>query len=125
MRNVRFLGHQPRERVQEEMGAATALIVPSLWYEAFGLTVVEAFAKGTPVIGSAIGAIPSLVVPGRSGLLFPPGEEQALATLLRTWTHQDHLRTGARAAYEERFTPERNYAALMEIYSSLAAGASN
>ena len=121
LRGVRFLGQQPRERVQEAVGAATAVIVPSVWNEPFGLTVIEALAKGTPVIGSAIGSIPSLITLGRSGTLFEAGNANELAHVLKTWVPTQELREGARAEFEARFTPERNYTLLMEIYGSVLA----
>lgn len=115
--NVHFLGQQTREAVQERMGNAKALVVPSIWPETFGLTVIEAFCKGTPVIATDLGALRSLVSPGRSGYLFPRGDVARLAALLDDSCDYKALRAGARAEYEQRFTPEHNYKRLIEIYN--------
>ena len=61
------------------MGRALALVVPSIWYENFPRTIVEAFACGLPVIASRIGALADIVRDGETGLLFEPGNPRDLA----------------------------------------------
>ena len=51
-RRIEWLGELPLERVLAVVGDAACLVVPSICYETFGRTAVEAFAKGTPVIAS-------------------------------------------------------------------------
>jgi glycosyltransferase involved in cell wall biosynthesis len=80
-RRVRFLGLRPR--VEPYMQAADAFACPSLWAEAAGLVNIEAQACGLPVLASRIGGIPEYVVDGRTGLLFPPGDSEALALAIR------------------------------------------
>ena len=58
------------------------LIVPSIWHEPFGRVVIEAFAKGVPVIGSRIGGIAETVVDGRNGFTYTPNDSEELAGLL-------------------------------------------
>ena len=99
---------------------ATTLVVPSLWYEIGPLTVLEAFACGTPVIASNLGSMAERVRDGHNGLLFRPGDAQDLAAKVRyAFTHPEHMaqmRVNARREYEEKYTPERNYRLLMAIY---------
>ena len=116
LRNVTFLGHCPRQTVQDLMGNAKAVIVPSIWAEPFGLTAIEAFAKGTPVLATKLGALQSLVTPGESGYLFERNDALSLAELLSDAVDFKRLRAGARQEYEQHFTPARNYSRLMEIY---------
>ena len=116
LRSVQFLGQQSREVVDRTMGEAAAVLVPSIWHEPFGLTIIEAYAKGTPVIATNLGGMSSLVKPGVTGELFERGDVRTLAELLRTWTPDPALRAGARQSYESHYTPSRNYEELMDIY---------
>jgi glycosyltransferase involved in cell wall biosynthesis len=59
------------------------LAVPSTWYETGPFVVLEAHAAGVPVVGSDLGGIAERVTDGRNGLLFPPGDANALAGILR------------------------------------------
>jgi glycosyltransferase involved in cell wall biosynthesis len=83
-------------------------------------TIVESYAKGTPVIASRLGSMIELVEPGRSGLLFEAGNADDLARqVVRATSWPDELvkmRQGARRLYEERYTAERNYPLLLGAY---------
>jgi glycosyltransferase involved in cell wall biosynthesis len=123
---VTCLGSLPSEVVRHEMGRAIALVVPSIWYETFGLVVIEAFACSTPVIVSRIGALAELVRDGETGLLFEPGDPRDLADKI-AWaqTHPEQMAAmgcRARAQYEAEFSAEVNYRRLMEIYEGVLAG---
>lgn len=58
------------------------LCIPSIWYEPLGRVVLEAFAKGIPVIGSNRGGIPEMITPGADGFVFDPDEAGALEGIL-------------------------------------------
>jgi len=96
------------------------LVLPSLWYEAFPMNIVEAFSCGRPVIVSNIGSLGEIVQHEREGLHFEVGSEFALAaTLQRALADKDlidRLGTNARATYQAKYTSERNYEMLMAIY---------
>ena len=81
--NVTFTGRLTRDRVEEEMAGAWAVVAPSLWAEPFGLIALEAIVHGVPVIASATGGLAELVEHGVSGLLFPNGNERALSECIR------------------------------------------
>lgn len=119
---VTRLGVQSRERVRELMRGARALVFPSVCYEGQPLTIIEAFASGLPVIGSALGGVRELIDDGRTGLLFRAGDAEDLAAKVRwAFAHceeMDAMRVHARREYEAKFTAERNYGLLMEIYES-------
>jgi glycosyltransferase involved in cell wall biosynthesis len=123
---VAALGQRPSDAVYELMGEAAFLVFPSECYETFGRVAIEAFAKGTPVIASDIGAIPELVKHGRTGLLFRPGDPDDLAAKVEWFLSHPaeaaRMRTEARAEFLAKYTAERNYQALMEIYESVTQG---
>ncbi len=119
---IELLGARTPEQVDAEMGKASALVLPSIWYENFPRTLVEAFAAGLPVIASRIGALAELVEDGHTGLLFEPGNADDLARTLR-WAHAhpDEMAAmgdNARACYESRYTPDINYRQLLAIHRS-------
>lgn len=121
--NIEWLGRKPIEEVYHLMGEAIAVIIPSQWYETFGRVATEAFAKGTPVIASNLGAIAELVEGDRVGLCFQPGDERDLANKVR-WLleHPQELAamgTCARQEFEVKYTAQINYQQLMAIYQSL------
>ncbi len=96
---VRFLGWRPdSDRI---LSALDLLVAPSLW-EGFGLVVLEAMAHGIPVLASAVGAIPEIVVDGETGLLVPPADSAALRAGLERLLKDPELRTRLGAAGAER-----------------------
>ncbi len=126
---IAWLGHQPLNAVLAAMGEAAVVVMPTLGYETFGRTIMEAFAMGTPVIASRSGPSPELVDDGRTGALFTSGDAVDLASTLQSLAGQpDHLammRPAARAEFERRFTGRRNYEALMAIYLRALAPAAD
>jgi len=120
--SVYFNGWLPREQVYLAMQGAVFLIFPSELYETFGLTIAEAFACGTPVIASRLGAMAELIENGRTGLHFTAGDAQDLrAKAERAWNCREvtvAMGRECRKEYETKYTAERNYAALIGIYQS-------
>lgn len=115
-----LLGALTQEQVQAEMRAALALVMPSIGYENFPRTLVEAYAHGLPVIASRLGAMAELVRDGTTGLLFEPGSADDLAAKL-AWAQanpsaMDEMGANARREYEQRYAPEINYRQLIAIY---------
>jgi glycosyltransferase involved in cell wall biosynthesis len=75
--NVLFTGFV--QDVRDLMSACDVVIVPSSRGEGFGLVAVEAMALRRPVVASAQGGLPEIIIPGETGLLVPPNDPQALA----------------------------------------------
>lgn len=123
--NIRSLGFLPRDQIFSHMQKAAYLLMPSIWYENFPLTLVEAFASGLPVIASRIGAMAELIEDGKTGLLFDPGSPDDLAKKIM-WAEaypKDMLEMGrnARREYEAKYTSEQNFGLLMGIYAAAIA----
>ena len=120
--NITLLGHRSRTEVAALMGSAGAVVFPSESYESFGLVVIEAFARGTPVIAARVGSTEELVSDGINGVTYAVGDVAALAScarrLLRAPTTLAALRVGARRSYEAAFTAERNYEHMIAVYEA-------
>jgi len=99
------------------------LIFPSECYETFGLVIIEAFSCGLPVIASRLGTMAEIIDDGHTGLLFTPGDANDLAAKVQwAWSHPKEMvemGKAARKEYEEKYTAEKNYAMLMEIYQKV------
>ena len=122
---VEWLSKKPKQFVLNLMKDAIVLIFPSVSYETFGLTILEAYSVGLPVIASNLGSMSSMIDHKRTGLHFSPGDPDDLAAKVN-WiiSHPIELarmRREARAEYEAHYTTERNYKRLMEIYERAIA----
>ncbi len=81
---IHFLGNLGRDKLAAVYSAADLFVCPSVWEEAFGIVNVEAMSAGLPVVASAVGGIPEIVLDGHSGLLVPPNNPKKLFTAIRT-----------------------------------------
>jgi len=118
-RQVRMLERIDDEDKHEEIAKADVLVAPSLRGESFGLVLTEAFTQGTPVVASNIPGYRDVLRDGIDGVLFPPGDAQALAEALRDLHEQPEQRremAKAAALGVERFAWPRVTAQLMEAY---------
>ena len=79
---ITFAGAVAPGHVLEKMAEMDVLCAPSTWAEMYPLTLLEARAVGTPVIGSKIGGIPEIIRDGIDGRVFPAGDHKALAAIL-------------------------------------------
>jgi glycosyltransferase involved in cell wall biosynthesis len=117
---ISVLGRVPHEQILTLMRGARCLVFPSGWYEGFPMTIVEAFACGLPVIVSKLGSMPEIVTDGVTGLHVAPGDPEDLAVKVRwAWSHPHEMRQmglAARREYEEKYTAEKNYQMLIDIY---------
>jgi glycosyltransferase involved in cell wall biosynthesis len=117
---VQYEGRKPPAEVYALMGAAAALVFPSVWYEGLPRTIVESYAKGTPVVASRLGSMSELVKDDQSGRLFEPGSADALAAAIRSLPSEEHgtksMRMSARGLFETRYTADINYAEFMSLY---------
>jgi glycosyltransferase involved in cell wall biosynthesis len=123
VKGITRLGSLGNVAVRHKMNSAVALVLPSIWYENFPRTIVEAFACGLPVIASRIGALADLMREGETGLLFEPGNSRDLADKMN-WAlaHPERMMEmgrKARTQYEAEFSAEVNYRMLMDIYEGV------
>ncbi|PWC32986.1 glycosyltransferase family 4 protein [Azospirillum sp. TSO35-2] len=124
--DAELAGWLPPDAVQREIRRARALVVPSLWYETFGLAAYEALANGVPIIVSDNCAAAEAVRPGENGLLFRSGDAADLARCLRLLSHGvEAARMGQNAFqgyWRAPFTLDRHLDRLEEIYRAALRG---
>lgn len=117
---VRFLGW--RADGARVMAAYDIFLMPSLW-EGFGLVMLEAMGHSLPIIGSAVSAIPEVVVNGETGLLVPPRDEvglaDALALLLRDAPLRKHMGLMGQERLETRFSVDKMVEETAALYERL------
>lgn len=113
--NVEMKGFVTNEEARRLMGRSKALILPTQWYEGFPMSIVEAYSVGTPVIGSDLGNVGSVIKIGINGEKFDNKSiyeiEQCVKLVCANTTKYDVLKL-----YNELYSEEINYSTLENIY---------
>jgi glycosyltransferase involved in cell wall biosynthesis len=116
---VSIPGFIPREDVKSILSDVAFLVVPSEWPENAPLTVLEAFSRGVPVLGSDNGGLPEILGPESGSTTFKEGDVAALGeALVSMWKGDkdlDAMSRKAREAYEMRFSPETHISQYLAI----------
>ena len=115
-----FLGLS--HRVPELLAAVDAYLLSSV-IEGVSNSLLEAMASGLPVVATAVGGNPEVVIDGESGLLFPAGDFNSLAKSLRSLREDPQLRSAlgrqARRRVREEFSINAMVRQYEEVYESL------
>jgi glycosyltransferase involved in cell wall biosynthesis len=121
--NVEFAGYVKGEALDRLVGGCSCVVVPSIAYENLPLSILEAFARGKPVVASECGGIPELVIDGVTGYLFKSGDAVTLAEAVEKTITDEARRAGmgrrARELARTAYSPAAHYDRLMEIYKGL------
>ncbi|MEK5318907.1 glycosyltransferase family 4 protein [Paenibacillus sp. FSL L8-0644] len=118
--DVRFLDKQDGDTVLDCMSRAMYVMVPSIWYEGFPMTIVESFSVGTPVLCSRLGALEEVVEDGVTGFHFQHDDLENIKTVIRcavAYENYAAMRQKVSENYAARYTEEVNVKQLMAIYS--------
>ncbi|MDZ7393132.1 MAG: glycosyltransferase family 4 protein [candidate division KSB1 bacterium] len=112
-----------RSDVPAVMHSIDLLVLPSLW-EGFGIVLIEAMAAGKPVVTTDVSSMPEIVEHGKTGLLVPPADAEALAAAISRLLGEPELgRTLGRAGrvrVEHRFAIDRMIEQLEELFAQYA-----
>jgi glycosyltransferase involved in cell wall biosynthesis len=117
-------GWLPRHEVIERLLTARALVMPSEWYEPFGMVLVEAMSAGLPIVVTTAAGARAIVGPD-GAVAVPPRDAAALAGAIESLDDDTVDRLGAanRRRYDARYTESAGLAALEELYRSVLPGA--
>ncbi|GBD39620.1 Alpha-maltose-1-phosphate synthase [bacterium HR37] len=121
--NVTFLGHIPREKLEEAFSSSWVQVIPSIWEEPFGNVALEAMARGTVVVASSAGGLKEIIEHGKTGFLVPRGNVELLKeTLLYILKNPDLIeqvgKEGRRVVLE-RFNIESYTQQFIKLYNRL------
>jgi glycosyltransferase involved in cell wall biosynthesis len=114
---VEFVGEIAEDQKDEFLGGASVVLFPIDWPEPFGLVMVEAAARGTPVLAYPRGSVREVIEEGVTGMVVENADQAvaALPALLRL------PRAQVRRAVEERFSVARMAHDYVDVYERLMA----
>ncbi len=110
---IQFLGEVRRRERNELLGNALALVHMTTRPERFGLTMIEAMACGTPVLGANMGSVPEIVIDGETGFLCDSVEDAAAKVPLLASLD----RRACRARVQSEFTVDRMIDRYLDAYT--------
>jgi glycosyltransferase involved in cell wall biosynthesis len=120
---IEYLGQVSQKSVIDLLQKSRFLVFPSKLYEGLPMTVIEAFSCGVPVITSDLASRTELIRDSETGTLYSSSDPASLAAKAEWfWNHPDHcaeMGRNARRTYEDKYTPEQNYALLQKIYQQV------
>lgn len=121
--NAEFVGHKTGEVLHDLIRGAKFVVLPSVWYENYPVSLLEAGALGKATVASRLGGIPEIVEDGGNGFLARAGDTSDLREKMQRLFGDDELckRFGRRARERvmENNLPEEHYKKIMEIYRQL------
>jgi glycosyltransferase involved in cell wall biosynthesis len=126
LRGIEMLGHVGGAELEALIRGARAVVIPSVWYENYPYSCLEAMAYGKPVIASRIGGIPEQVEEGVTGFLFEPGDSRELAgRIVGLYNMGDdqveEMGKAGRVRVEGVNSPERYLGSILEVYRQVMA----
>src|SRR5690606_4301235 len=119
--NIEFYGFQQKDTLYQALSRSQALIVPSIWFEGMPMTVLEAFACGTPVIASRTGILEDMIQKGEHGSRFMPNDETSLLQAVLDYNRlpeeeKKRISVNCQNEYWDNYSPEKNVLLLENIY---------
>jgi glycosyltransferase involved in cell wall biosynthesis len=122
---VRENGPYERSQLAHRMGAVDWVLVPSTWWEIFGLVVSEAWMFGRPVVASAIAGLEERITDFRNGFTFPARDSRALANLLVTLAGKESVWEKVNATIDEPWSAVEMVKTHLEVWAEQAEPDSN
>ncbi len=123
LKHIHLLGFKQKQELQKLIKGSICTITPSEWYETFGLTLIESFAHGKPVIASRIGGITEIVTDGLDGYQIKPGNSEELQErMLWMSQHKDkasEMGLLGREKVERKFNADIHYQKLIKVYQQV------
>ena len=117
---IHYMGFKQQDVIFEYLSKASALLFPTDLYEGFPMTIVEAFALGTPVICSDVGNGADIVNKEKAGVSFCRRNKEKLKQAIQSVEENfEEYSLNAKTAFETQYNPEANYIKLKSIYEAV------
>lgn len=114
---IMLKGFVTNTEVREIIAESKALVLPTQWYEGFPMTIVEAYSVGTPVLGTEIGNVGSLIENGVTGYTFALN---SVESLIESVLKLDSIENSSiKSMFDKKYSQGMNYQKLMEIYQNV------
>lgn len=126
--NIDFLGFKGGTELEEIIKGARFTLIPSIWYDNLPNTALESFQHSKPVIASNIGSLPELVLDGYNGYLFNPYSVDDLINKIKLLDDKELVKKmgeNSKTLLEEKFSIEKHYDSLMNIFTRVARKGKN
>ncbi len=121
--NIQFKGFLTGKDLEDEYKNCIASVLPCNWFEAFGLTIAEAFAYAKPVIASNVGGIPEIIEHDVNGILTEPANSNQIAQAILKLDNDRELAVQMGKQGQEKvknlFSPEAHYKKLIKVYEQV------
>lgn len=120
--HIELVGFKAGAEKWDILRNSSCVVLPSECYETFGLSALEAYASGKPVIASRLGALPFVVEDGKSGLLFEAGNHVELRGRIRNLLahpfEAERMGRYGRMLVDTKYRPSESYRTLADIFAS-------
>lgn len=117
---IKYRGFLEQKELREVLETTDVLVCPSLWNEPFGRVVLDAYQAGMPVIATNIGALPSIVKDGKTGVIVNAADDNSLYNALYKIRTNISIYGSNIKEFVENFTLEAQQKRFVEIYKSAA-----
>ena len=122
-KHVVFEGFVPYDKINKYYQRCDIVVVPSVWPEPFGRSLIEAMACGKPVVTTKVGGIPEVIENGKNGLLVEPANSQEMANAITTLLRDEEMRLKmgkrGRKIAEEKYNAEVIARRVLKIYEDI------
>ena len=116
LRHVKLMGFIENFKIMDIISESKALILPTQWYEGFPMTIVESMSCGTPIMGSDIGNVGSLIINDVNGYKFHRNSIDDLVDSIRSIKD---MTVTIKNTYKDMYTSDTNYRRLSKIYKNI------
>lgn len=121
--NVFYLGYTQHDKCMSIVKGGEFIIFPSIWYEGCSMVEIESESLGKGIVATDLGFSAEAIQNGVNGYKVPLGDTEKFIKIIKMlWYNPEKskmLGKNARKDYEAKYTPEKNYEELMDIYTSI------